>query len=153
VGKSRLFLRFYDGFFPLSYIITNGGVDYRTKDIVVDDVKIRVDTWDAVNQKHSGIITRVSVILIGNKCDDDKKVVSKEQGQALANEFGIKFLETSARSGINVDEAFNTLVRDIKKVLIDPYQLEQEQITKEQSKASADESTVSNVKKIILHFG
>jgi Ras-related protein Rab-8A len=47
------------------------------------------------------------------------KVISKEQGQALANEYGIKFLETSAKSNINVEEAFFTLARDIKKRLID----------------------------------
>jgi hypothetical protein len=33
----------------------------------------------------------------------EKKVISKEQGQALANEFGIKFMETSAKSSINVE--------------------------------------------------
>lgn len=46
-------------------------------------------------------------------------MITKEQGQALANEFGIKFLETSAKSNINVEEAFFTLARDIKKRLID----------------------------------
>jgi hypothetical protein len=39
------------------------------------------------------------------------QVISKEQGQALANEYGIKFLETSAKSNINVEEAFFTLAR------------------------------------------
>eukprot|EP01097_Dermamoeba_algensis_P006747 TRINITY_DN420_c0_g1_i5.p1 TRINITY_DN420_c0_g1~~TRINITY_DN420_c0_g1_i5.p1 ORF type:complete len:217 (-),score=38.65 TRINITY_DN420_c0_g1_i5:167-817(-) len=63
----------------------------------------------------------VNKILIGNKCDMvDKKVVDTERGQALANEFGIKFLETSAKNNINVEEAFFTLARDIKKRLIDP---------------------------------
>lgn len=47
------------------------------------------------------------------------KVISKEQGQALASEYGVKFLETSAKSNINVEEAFFTLARDIKKRLID----------------------------------
>lgn len=62
----------------------------------------------------------VNRILIGNKCDvTDKKVISKEKGQALADEYGIKFLETSAKSNINVEEAFFTLARDIKKRLID----------------------------------
>ena len=43
---------------------------------------------------------------MGNKCDIDehKRVVSYSKGQALANEFGIKFFETSAKSNINVDE-------------------------------------------------
>ncbi|KAL2916249.1 GTP-binding protein [Polyrhizophydium stewartii] len=65
----------------------------------------------------------VNKILIGNKCDIlEKKVISKEQGQALADEYGIKFLETSAKSNIGVEEAFFTLARDIKKRLIDTAQ-------------------------------
>lgn len=45
-------------------------------------------------------------ILVGNKCDIDesKRAVPYSKGQALANEFGIKFFETSAKSNINVDE-------------------------------------------------
>eukprot|EP01098_Paradermamoeba_levis_P014803 TRINITY_DN723_c0_g1_i3.p2 TRINITY_DN723_c0_g1~~TRINITY_DN723_c0_g1_i3.p2 ORF type:complete len:217 (+),score=60.90 TRINITY_DN723_c0_g1_i3:218-868(+) len=62
----------------------------------------------------------VNKILIGNKCDMvDKKVVDENRGNALANEFGIKFLETSAKNSINVEEAFISLARDIKKRLID----------------------------------
>jgi Ras-related protein Rab-8A len=62
----------------------------------------------------------VNKILIGNKCDlVDKKVVDTAKGKALADQYGIKFLETSAKNSINVDEAFITLARDIKKRLID----------------------------------
>ncbi|OUM62208.1 hypothetical protein PIROE2DRAFT_51733 [Piromyces sp. E2] len=62
----------------------------------------------------------VNKILIGNKCDIlEQKKIDKEQGQALADEYGIKFLETSAKSNIGVEEAFFTLARDIKKRLID----------------------------------
>jgi len=62
----------------------------------------------------------VNRILIGNKCDMvDKKAVDTPRGQSLADEYGIKFLETSAKNNINVEEAFITLARDIKKRLID----------------------------------
>jgi len=62
----------------------------------------------------------VNKILIGNKCDIlEKKVITKEQGESLAEEFGIRFLETSAKSNIGVEEAFFSLARDIKKRLID----------------------------------
>ena len=40
--------------------------------------------------------------------------VSKERGEQLAIEYGIKFMETSAKASINVEEAFFTLARDIK---------------------------------------
>jgi len=62
----------------------------------------------------------VNKILIGNKCDlVDKRVVDSVRGKALADEYRIKFLETSAKNSINVDEAFISLARDIKKRLID----------------------------------
>ena len=36
--------------------------------------------------------------------DEHKRAVPFSRGQALANEFGIKFFETSAKSNINVEE-------------------------------------------------
>ena len=51
-------------------------------------------------------------ILIGNKSDwVEKKAVTEEQGRDLANEFGIRFLETSAKVNEGVEEAFFTLAR------------------------------------------
>ena len=57
----------------------------------------------------------VEKMLLGNKCElTDRRQVSKERGEQLAVEYGIKFMETSAKSSINVEEAFYTLARDIK---------------------------------------
>ena len=45
-------------------------------------------------------------VLVGNKCDmeESKRKVPYSQGQALADEFGIQFFETSAKNNIKVDE-------------------------------------------------
>ncbi len=49
----------------------------------------------------------VAKILVGNKCDwTDEKVITTEQGQQLADEYGLKFFETSAKSGLNISELF-----------------------------------------------
>lgn len=40
--------------------------------------------------------------------------VTKERGEQLAVEYGIKFMETSAKASVNVEEAFFTLASDIK---------------------------------------
>jgi Ras-related protein Rab-8A len=62
----------------------------------------------------------VDKILVGNKCDmAEKRVVERERAQALADEYGLSFLETSAKANVNVEEAFMMLARDIKKRLID----------------------------------
>ena len=38
-------------------------------------------------------------------------MISREQGEALALRWGIPFIETSAKTGFNVSEAFQTLIR------------------------------------------
>ncbi|KAH0871709.1 hypothetical protein HID58_078731, partial [Brassica napus] len=49
----------------------------------------------------------MSIMLIGNKCDlAHKRAVSKEEGQQFAKEHGLLFLEASARTAQNVEEAF-----------------------------------------------
>ncbi|XP_060195264.1 ras-related protein RABD2c-like [Lycium barbarum] len=49
----------------------------------------------------------VNKLLVGNKCDlTAQKVVSTETAQAFADEIGIPFMETSAKSATNVEEAF-----------------------------------------------
>jgi Ras-related protein Rab-8A len=40
--------------------------------------------------------------------------VTRERGEQLAIEYGIKFMETSAKASIHVEEAFFTLAIDIK---------------------------------------
>jgi GTPase SAR1 family protein len=77
-----------------------------------------IRTWFSNVEQHA--TEGVNKILIGNKCDwEEKRAVSTEQGQALADELGIPFLEVSAKSNINVDKAFYSLASDIKKRLID----------------------------------
>ncbi|KAF2771478.1 ras-like protein [Teratosphaeria nubilosa] len=56
------------------------------------------------------------IIVVGNKCDlENEREVSTEEGKQLARSFGCKFIETSAKSRINVDNAFYDIVREIRK--------------------------------------
>lgn len=56
------------------------------------------------------------VVLVGNKTDlEFDRVVTKEEGQALARQFNdCKFIETSAKFRVNVEEAFSELVRQVR---------------------------------------
>lgn len=42
-----------------------------------------------------------------------RRKVSYEEGAKLAKEFKIDFLETSAKNGANIDEAFTVLTKNI----------------------------------------
>ena len=56
------------------------------------------------------------IILLGNKCDlENERQVQREEGEQIANEKGIKFLETSNREGININESVKELVDMILK--------------------------------------
>ena len=51
-------------------------------------------------------------MLVGNKCDKQyEREVSREEGAALARQFGCEFLETSAKTAHNVERLFMNLVR------------------------------------------
>lgn len=52
-------------------------------------------------------------VLVGNKSDSSNIKVNAASGQALADEFGIKFFETSAKDKLNVEETFEHLVKEI----------------------------------------
>lgn len=56
------------------------------------------------------------VILIANKCDlEFERQVGMNEGRDLAKHLGCRFIETSAKQRINVDEAFSNLVREIRR--------------------------------------
>ena len=57
------------------------------------------------------------ILLIGNKIDSDERIVSFEEGKKFGDENKINFFETSALSGANVEEAFESFINEIVKFL------------------------------------
>ena len=51
--------------------------------------------------------------IIGNKKDLENRQISADGAQKLAEKFNLKYLETSALSGDNVDHAFTTLAKQL----------------------------------------
>jgi small GTP-binding protein len=90
--------------------------------ILVFDVT-RKPTYENIKNWHKEITEAtptITLILVGNKIDlVEAKQVSTEEGQALANELGLSYLETSAKTGENINDAFKMLaLQMIKKFAV-----------------------------------
>lgn len=86
-----------------------------------------IKNWIRNIEEHAS--SDVEKMILGNKCDiQDRRQVSRERGEQLAIEYNIKFMETSAKSSLNVEEAFFKLAKDIKtkmeKKLVSAIQLQ-----------------------------
>ncbi|XP_053683978.1 ras-related protein Ral-a isoform X2 [Sabethes cyaneus] len=56
----------------------------------------------------------IPFLLVGNKCDlNDKRKVPLAECQARAQQWGVPYVETSAKTRENVDKIFYDLIRDI----------------------------------------
>ncbi|KAJ4705007.1 Ras-related protein like [Melia azedarach] len=78
-----------------------------------------IRNWMRNIEQHAA--DNVNKILVGNKADMDesKRAVPTAKGQALADEYGIKFFETSAKTNFNVEQVFFSIARDIKQRLVE----------------------------------
>eukprot|EP00978_Attheya_sp_CCMP212_P026945 scaffold89584_cov51-Attheya_sp.AAC.3 len=73
--------------------------------------------------------THVSIILVGNKCDEfDNQVVSTKEGQRLAREFNIQFYECSSQANENLQAAVEGLVKVIQERREEERVVESEQV-------------------------
>ncbi|CUG91819.1 rab2a GTP-binding protein, putative [Bodo saltans] len=128
VGKSCLLLQFTDKRFESSHDLTIG-VEFGARMITIDEKLVKLQVWDTAGQallvydvsrretfdhlqswledcsENSNM--NLTILLIGNKSDlVDKREVSEAEGQAFAEKHGLMFLETSAKTSHNVEEAF-----------------------------------------------
>ena len=60
-------------------------------------------------------LSKKPIIIIGNKCDIDqsKRQISFEEGKKYAENKGYHFYETSAKTGENVEKAFNDIFEQL----------------------------------------
>ena len=99
----------------------------------------KVNEWLIEIEKNAP--NNVYKILVGNKCDlDDQRQVSYDQGKELADTYGMKFIETSAKNATNVDEAFLTMTKEILRIK----SLKPEKEDKKQGLALSDGKEIKN---------
>jgi len=152
VGKSSIMYRYTMNSFKLNMLGT-AGIDFKKKEIEIDDNKIKIILYDTAGHDRfrkiiknhckgaNGIVLvydigeeksierlsswmndiqensdpDVEVILVGNKADITPRKVTEQEGLELSMKFNIPIIETSAKTGQNVEEAFNILIKKILK--------------------------------------
>ena len=73
-----------------------------------------VNKW--IESIHDVAEEKVTILLIGNKCDLEKeRVITKEEGEAKAEQFNMPFFETSCKDGTNINESFLKLSEEVIK--------------------------------------
>ena len=144
VGKSSVILRYIEDYFS-GNLMSSIGVDFKTKQIEINERLIKMQIWDTAGHEKFRTITTsyyksahaiivlyditdessfehiknwmididkfakqgVLKVLVANKKDlEENRRVPKEAGETLANKYGIKFYEVSAKDNINIEELF-----------------------------------------------
>ncbi|XP_071952742.1 GTP-binding protein Di-Ras2-like isoform X2 [Antedon mediterranea] len=90
--------------FILVYSITNRQSLEELKPIYSTITEIKGNDLDGI-----------PIMLVGNKCDDPKRMVTVNEGSMLARSWNCSFLETSAKTNYNVKELFQNLLQLEKK--------------------------------------
>ena len=70
-------------------------------DLTLNKSFTRIEKWIRNIQENAG--DDVEKVLLANKCDmENNRLISKESGEELAMDYGMKFYETSAKTNINI---------------------------------------------------
>ena len=87
-------------------------------DITNADSFKSIPNW--VEQCEQYSCSNVTIMIAGNKCDlKEQRQVSEAEGRDFAFDNNLLWMETSAKTGTNVDEMFITLILSIKQKLRD----------------------------------
>ncbi|XP_072339054.1 ras-related protein Rab-37-like isoform X5 [Scyliorhinus torazame] len=139
VGKTCFLVQFKDRAFLAGNFIATVGIDFRIWDtagqerfrsvthayyrdaqalLLLYDItsKSSFDNTRAwLTEVHEYAQQDVVIMLLGNKADiTSERAIKREEGEKLAREYGVPFIETSAKTGINVELAFLAVAKELK---------------------------------------
>eukprot|EP00923_Selenidium_pygospionis_P040075 GHVN01069408.1.p2 GENE.GHVN01069408.1~~GHVN01069408.1.p2 ORF type:complete len:211 (+),score=23.33 GHVN01069408.1:1399-2031(+) len=80
-------------------------------DITRRDTFLHITRW--LTEVKENANPYLTILLIGNKCDMARREVETEEGIEFARQHGLIFLETSAKTAHNVEEAFTYTAKKI----------------------------------------
>lgn len=80
-------------------------------DVTDPDSFNNINTWLMEIEKNAS--KNVYKLLIGNKSDLENRKITYEQAKEVADTYGMKYVETSAKTAHNVADAYITMTKDI----------------------------------------
>ncbi len=93
--------------------LANAEAGILVYDVTRQETLDRLEDW--FNDIKS-ISPKISLILVGNKIDlSESRVISTEQGEKLAEKLNLSYVETSAKTGENINDAFKMLALQMIK--------------------------------------
>ena len=90
-----------------AYLADSGAI------IIIFDVANRESFENVTKEWHEDIkkvaVDDALIVLVGNKMDLEKRMVSTGEGHKLAQQLGMAYIETSAKTGENIEEIFRMI--------------------------------------------
>ena len=122
--KKKIKLQIWDTAGQERYMAVNRNIFHRVQGIILMyDITDR-DTYENISKWLDLIRQNVPnkpMILVGNKLDlaNEKRIVTKEEAEKIAEDNHIEFFEGSGYSGENVDKIFSAIAEKVYKYLIE----------------------------------
>ncbi|CAK73115.1 unnamed protein product (macronuclear) [Paramecium tetraurelia] len=88
----------------------------------------------------------VNKILVGNKIDSSQRRVSTDEAEALAKSYNISYIETSAKTNINIENCFSLITRQIIQRVGKPNQNQKSKVGMKLQQNSSQSQQTSNKK-------
>ncbi|KAG7223195.1 hypothetical protein INR49_015803 [Caranx melampygus] len=112
VGKSSLVLRFVKGQFH-EYQESTIGAAFLTQTVCLDDTTVKFEIWDTAGQERYHSLA--PMYYRGAQAAIVVYDITNTEAQAYADDNSLLFMETSAKTAMNVNEIFMAIAKKLPK--------------------------------------
>ncbi|XP_025773296.1 ras-related protein Rab-5C isoform X3 [Puma concolor] len=112
VGKSSLVLRFVKGQFH-EYQESTIGAAFLTQTVCLDDTTVKFEIWDTAGQERYHSLA--PMYYRGAQAAIVVYDITNTEAQAYAEDNSLLFMETSAKTAMNVNEIFMAIAKKLPK--------------------------------------
>ena len=94
---------------------------------------LQIENW--IRDLEQNKKKKAQIILVGNKIDIPNRTVNSNEAEEVADKYGVRYLEVSAKTGENIDDIFHNLL----DMLIEHYDFNEEKHIKLTHKKEEEE--------------